>query len=143
MWHALPKHWSGEVAANLYRGAIAKTLQKVSGDKDKYLVGEDNDRTGYKSGKALEAKREVGIKSVDLPKYSPDLNPLDFYVWSAVEKRMAAAKVKQPESAKKYIARLRRTALKLPEEPLKKAVLSMKSRIQAVYDAKGRDIARD
>jgi hypothetical protein len=35
------------------------------------------------------------------------------------------------------------TALGLPEAMVRKAVASMKKRIKAVYEAKGKDIARD
>ena len=56
---------------------------------------------------------------------------------------MAKQNVKQPESATAYKARLRRTALGLPEALVTKAVLSMKMRIQAEYEAKGEDIAAD
>ena len=50
------------------------------GKKAKSVVLDDNDPTGYKSNKALEAKRKLGIQATRFPKYSPDLNPLDFYV---------------------------------------------------------------
>jgi transposase len=142
-WHYLQKTWNGEAAAALYRGPIQSILKKHRGEKKKYLVCEDNDRTGYKSRKAMAAKVESSIQTVDLPKYSPDLNPLDFFVWSEVERRMNKAKVKQPESQAKYKARLRRTALGLPASMVKAAVASMKKRIQAVYEANGKDIPQD
>jgi hypothetical protein len=107
------------------------------------LICEDNDRTGYNSKPGLAAKKDIGARTVPMPKYSPDLNPLDFYVWSEVGRRMAKAKVKQPESQKAYKARLRRTALNLPQDAVGRAVLCMKKRMAAVFEAKGGDIARD
>lgn len=49
----------------------------------------DNDPTGYKSRKATEVKDELGIRAMDFPRYSPDLNPMDFFLWEEVERRMA------------------------------------------------------
>lgn len=78
----MPKTWNGEEAAKLVKGPISEVLQKTSGKKRRYQVIEDNGPVGYKSRKALAAKEECKITTVDLPRYSPDLNPLDFYVWS-------------------------------------------------------------
>lgn len=143
LWEYLGKRWTGQAASDLYRGPILKAMQKARGEKDKYLICEDNDRTGYNSKLGLAAKKDIGARTVPMPKYSPDLNPLDFYVWSEVGRRMAKAKVKQPESAKAYKARLRRTALNLPRDAVGRAVLCMKKRMAAVFEAKGGDIARD
>ena len=51
--------------------------------------------------------------------------------------------VKGPISVKAFKTKLRRVALALPAAEVRKAVLSIKSRAQAVYEAKGGDIARD
>ena len=142
LWHYLPCTWSGQVAAETYRGPIRRALKKHRGEKAKYVVLEDNDPTGYKSNKALEAKRDLGIQAMQFPRYSPDLNPLDFYLWDAIERRMRAAKT-APMSVAAYKARLRRVAMSIPEAEIREAVLSIKARAKAVYDAKGGDIARD
>ena len=55
-----------------YNRVIKKVLKNQRGDKDKYLLLEDHDPTGYKSKKAIEAKREQNIELVPWPKYSPD-----------------------------------------------------------------------
>ena len=49
---------------------------------------EDNDPTGYKSSKAKAVKKLLKYKIVSLPRYSPDLNPMDFFLWADIEKRM-------------------------------------------------------
>ena len=56
---------------------------------------EDNDPVGYKSTKGEAAKEELGIQAITYPRHSPDLNPLDFHVWNAVEKKMMAG-MKEP-----------------------------------------------
>ena len=106
------------------------------------LIIEDNDPTGYTSGKAIAAKKELKIEAFTFPRYSPDLNPLDFYVWHEVgQKRLA--NLKGPPSVKKFKKELRRIALALPEEQVRAAAASMKKRAASVVEAKGGDIARD
>ena len=143
MWEYLGRRWSGSAAAELYSGPIAKTLKKARGAKRKYRILEDNDRTGYKSKAAIKAKAAVHIETVDLPKYSPDLNPLDFAVWAAIEKRMAENAPPGKETVEGYKKRLRATALRLPESLIRKSILSIPSRMKAIALAKGRSIARD
>eukprot|EP00973_Karenia_brevis_P072827 10113583-Karenia_brevis.AAC.1 len=97
--------------------------------KASFTVIEDNDPAGYKSGKALTAKKEANISTDDLPRRSPDLNVLDYYVWNAVNKRMrqqeAAFPKKFQETEEAFLARLRRTALRLPKAEVSRAVASM------------------
>ncbi len=63
----------------MYRGPIKKILKSQRGEKKKYVVLEDNDPVGYKSNKAILAKKEIGIVALQFPRYSPDLNPLDYF----------------------------------------------------------------
>lgn len=58
---------------------------------------EDNDPSGYKSKKALDAKDSLGITALDFPRYSPDLNPMDFFLWEEVERRMAKSAPPAPD----------------------------------------------
>jgi transposase len=143
MWEYLPKSWNGKEAAALYEGAIAKTLKKARGEKRKYLVLEDNDPTGYKSNVAMKKKVELGIETVVFPRYSPDLNPLDYCLWAEIEKRVLANSPKTPETVAAYKRRLRLTALRLPAAFVRKAVEAMPKRIKAVIDAKGQNISCD
>ena len=102
LWEYLPKTWNGEQAALLYRGAIMKTLKKQRGQKRSYRVLEDNDPRGYKSGKAQTAKEELGITACPWPRYSPDLNPLDFAIWAEVESRMIKNAPKKVDTVSEY-----------------------------------------
>ena len=144
LWHYLPKtNWCGKVAADTYKGPIAKALAQHAGRKRKYLVMEDNDPTGYKSNAAKKAKEEAGIHALEYPQHSPDLNPMDFYVWAEIERRMSKHRAPRNETQAQYKARLRRTAMNLPEAVVRKAVLSIKARAKAIVEAKGGDIPRD
>ena len=104
---------------------------------------EDNDPRGYKSGAARAAKEENGIRAVAFPRYSPDLNPLDFCVWAAIEARMAQNEPRGVETVAAYKARLRRTALRLPTRIVRSAVESMPKRMKAVVQARGGNIKCD
>ena len=115
LWEHLPQKWNGENAANLYKGAIYRTLKRQRGTKRKYIVLEDNDPSGYKSGKAKTAKREPKIDAIPFPAYSPDRNPLDYSIWSEINRRMLRSAPAKVESVTAYKARLRQTALRLPK----------------------------
>jgi transposase len=137
LWQELPKTWNGEEAAKLYSGPILKTLQKHRGKKRSYTVLEDNDPTGYKSNKGKKAKEQAGIAPIEFPKYSPDLNPLDFTIWNEIERKMMASKIKRLETEAEYKKRLRRTAMSLSENYIKKAMASVWKRAQMVIDEEG------
>lgn len=142
VWHYLPRSWNGQAATDLYANVLIKALVQHRGRKPKYTVLEDNDPTGYKSNKAKAAKDRLGIEAVAFPRHSPDLNPLDFHVWHAVEQK-ALRSLRGPTTVKAYKDKLRRIALALPEADVRKAVLAMRSRARAVFAAKGGDIPRD
>ena len=64
---------------------MLRALKAKSPGKKKFTIVEDNDPTGYTSKKAVAAKEDSKITAVALPRYSPDLNPLDFFLWSEVD----------------------------------------------------------
>ena len=143
MWAYLPQRWCGQAAVDLYQGAIKSTLRRTRGVKNKYLLLEDNDPTGYKSNAAIDAKKDLGIQTVDFPKYSPDLNPCDYFLWQCIDRRMDSCAPKGRETKTSFMARLRRVALATNRATIRKALAQMKPRIQAVYDAKGAHITMD
>ena len=142
MWQYLPKGWNSKAAVDLYEGAVIKALRKSHGPRRSYSVLEDNDPTGHKSNAAKVAKKALGIQPLEYPRYAPDLNPLVFFLWAEVERRMAQRSVRN-ESITAYKARLCRTAFSIPQDRIRKAVQSIKARARAVYDANGGDIPRD
>ena len=71
------------------------------------------------------------------------LMPLDFSLWHEVEQKVLAKDVKGKGSKKAYSARVRETALKLPASVIKKCLASMKKRIKATEEAKGKYTSMD
>ena len=91
----------------------------------------------------MRAKADVGITVVPSPPYSPDLNPLDYFVWDEIERRMLANAPRKVESVSAYNERLRLTALRLPRAMVTRAVSAMPKRMRAVVEAKGHSIRSD
>ena len=142
IWHYLPPSWSAQAAVDLYKGVVTRTLRRCHGNKRKFAIMEDNDPTGYKSNRAKEVKAQLKICPIEFPRYAPDLMPLDYSLWAAIERKMAENVVAN-ESVDDYKKRPRRVALGLPEAVVKKAVMKIPERAAAIAKAKGGDIARD
>ena len=135
------RNWNGNVAAEMYAGPIKNALERACPVSRKWRVLEDNDPAGFKCRKGVHAKQAVGIESFDIPRRSPSLNVCDYALWSEINRRMRAAEAKWPkdrtESRKQYIARLRRTALSLPEAFVNKSISNMQQRCQSLHAARG------
>ncbi len=142
LWEYYSK-WSGEQAATFYKGPIMKTSKKKRGAKASYLIAEDNDPAGYKSGKGKQAKRDLGIKTVAWPRYSPDLNPLDFSLWRNIEQRVDKTAPRGRESVTAFKARLRRVALRTSTVVVRNSVEDMRQRARMIWESSGGDITKD
>ena len=103
---------------------------------------EDNDPAGFKSSKGKMAKGANSMRTVNQPPYSPDLNPLDFSIWAAIDKKALGGHA-AGESIAAYKARLRRIALSMPRAEVRMAVEGIKKRAQAIFEADGGNIPRD
>ena len=90
----------------------------------------------------MEAKKAMKIQPIVFPPYSPDLMPLDYYLWSEVESRMASQTVRN-ESLEAYKSRLKRTAMSIPSSLIKKAIGKMKQRAAEIAAAEGGRIQSD
>lgn len=141
LWHEVGRSWSGSVAADLYRGPVLHTLQKTWPGKRSFRILEDNDPTGFKSRRGIDAKAEAGINVFEIPKRSPDLNVLDYAVWKQVGRIMRKQERSFPkgkrETREEFVARLRRVAVRLPRGFVEKAVGDMARRCERLYMAKG------
>ena len=104
---------------------------------------EDNDPSGYKSKKAVDTKKKLRIHPIEFPKYSPDLNPLDFFLWAEVNRRMAERAAPARESQAAFKARLKRTATAIPASVIKRAVAKMRPKAAEVVLAEGGRIKSD
>ena len=102
---------------------------------------EDNDPAGYKARAAVTAKSCVGIKTMDLPRRSPDLNVLDYSLWHAINVRMrkqeATFRAGKKESKSAFLKRLRKTALGLPTALVTHCVQDMKRRVRLIAKSGG------
>jgi hypothetical protein len=134
--------WCGAQAKEMYSEHLAPALREENLSAREFLIVEDNDPTGHKSGAAERAKLDAKICCLPFPKHSPDLMPLDFGFWTAVNKRLRAQEKKFPksyyETRKHFTARVRRTILRMPEKFLTKLVGAMQRRSALVKGAKGR-----
>ena len=143
VWHYLPKTWSSAEAVKLYKNILAPALKRHRGSKRRYTILEDNDPTGWKSTAARAAKASLKITPLEIPAYSPDMNPCDFALWDEVERRMAEQQTPDGETPDGFKARLRRTAKGIPKATVLKMVLAMKRRTQSIYENQGGHIPMD
>jgi hypothetical protein len=111
MWTALEGKWTGEAAADMYKGPLLKALRKAYPSQTRFTVLEDNDPTGFKSSKGDAAKRDAHIQVFQIPARSPELNVCDYALWKEVTRRMRKQERKwaegRRENREEYIARLR------------------------------------
>ena len=91
----------------------------------------------------MAGKIELGIVAAQTPRYSPDLNRLDFALWTGLEHRAMERSSNKNETVASDKARLRRGAPRLLEMVVRKVVADMKRCAQAVVNAKGGNIPRD
>ena len=141
VWHIIDGKWCGAEAENLYRDAVAPALKKQLPRKKEYLILEDNDPTGNQSARGRGVKKDLALKLFRIPKRSPDLNVLDYFVWSEVERRLRKQEAKWPASRREtrvaFIRRLRRTALGLRTADINRAIGDMPRRCALLHKAKG------
>ena len=141
LWEALDGRWNGEAAANLYAGPIKKALAKKYPAKKKYTILEDNDPSGFKSGKGKAAKELAKITVFSIPKHSPDLNVCEYALWKEVNRRMRECEANWPQGKKEtrdqYVARLRKTAKALPKKFIEDSIGDMQRRCARLYEVKG------
>ena len=143
VWHYLDGKWSSKAAEAVYKNVLATALKRHRGEKRCYDIVEDNDPTGFKAAVAIRAKKEVKIKPIEFPTYSPDLNPCDYSLWEEIENRMATQKTPRGEDVAGFKERLRRTALSIPAPVIRKMLADMKPRARQVYERKGGHIPKD
>ena len=89
----------------------------------------------------LEAKSKEKIDVMQLPKRSPDLNPLDYSFWALINTRMRNQEKRFTKSFKEtrkaFIARLRRTIMRVSPKVLDRMIRSMQRRCMLLKEAKG------
>lgn len=141
VWHTIDGAWSGDQAAALYANVVHPALKGQYPGKRKFCILEDNDPTGNRSNKGVRAKQAANLDVLHIPKRSPDLNVMDFSIWSEVERRMRRQEKNWPatkrETRAAYERRLNTTAKRLPPEFINRSVSDLKRRCERLYEAKG------
>ncbi|CAK0807833.1 unnamed protein product, partial [Prorocentrum cordatum] len=138
VWHYLPTLWCADAACDFYAGVLAPALRRCRKGRRAFCILEDNDPTGYKSKKAGSQDHPHQV-----PKYSLDLNPLDYFLWAEVNRRMAEQSAPANESQSAYKARVRRVAMGIPKSVIRAAVAKMKTKAAEVVVAEGGRIPSD
>ena len=146
VWSYITGRWNRFAACSMYR-VLCKALRQhrpLRGSKKFWRIVEDGDPSGFKSHAAVDLKKRLRIRTLDLPPYSPDLQPLDYTLWHQVSKAVeATAERRQIKTAVVYRQVLRTSALKLSRLRVKSALKSMHNRIRAIVAAKGGHVSRD
>ena len=84
----------------------------------------------------LEQNTPDFIKKDEWPPNSPDLNPLDFHIWGAMLEKYRAD-IPKPSNKTELKIVLEVIWNDFPQEPIKKAVLAFRKRLQACIRADG------
>ena len=141
VWHVIDRNWSGDVASAFYRSVVAPSLRAQHPHRQRFRILEDNDPVGNQSTKGIAAKHACKLSLFEIPKRSPDLNVLDYAVWSKVETLLRAQERRWPKARKEtraqYIRRLKQTVARLPASFIDRSIGDMQRRCQLLYKAKG------
>ena len=139
--HFVKGCWGGKAAEEMYVRSLGPAIRRAYPKQRRFLVLEDNDPTGYKAHRAVAAKEAEKIDVLELPKRSPDLNPLDYSFWHHVNEKLRAQEAKFDEDYREtrqdFEKRLKRTIMRVPASVLTPMVRNMKHRCGAVMKAKG------
>lgn len=137
LWHYQEKRWNGQTASETYKGPILQALKRKWGERGMYRLVEDGDRKGNQSNQGNSAKRQAHIRALTLPPRTPELMPLDARLWKAIEDRVDAAAPAGTESKPAFLTRLRRTALTLPRDFVRKSIERTPTILAEIVEAKG------
>ena len=141
VFKTVTSQWSGAKAAELYTSTVGPALRKRYPKAKSFLALEDNDPTGNLSKAGIAAKAKQKIEVLKIPKRSPDLNVMDYFIWAEIEKRMRAQermmKSGKCETRAEFEKRLDATAKGLPAALINKAIGNMHIRCQRLYEAEG------
>ena len=132
LWEYIDRRqWSGAVAAEMYKEPVKQCVEKAYPDLSKRTVLADNDPTG----------EEAGIKVLQIPMRSPQLNLRDEALWEEVEKHMRSQVKRFAPSSREsrfaFLKRLRRPATRLPTAFINNYLKDMTVRCQRMVAAGG------
>ena len=112
-----------------------------SREKENWKIVEDGDPAGFRSSLGVRTKGELGFSQIPLPPNSPDLQLLDYAVWSAanrvLRKQERGMQKGVVESKKSHKKRIRSALTGLKKDFLKKSQRSMARRLKQCFKAQG------
>ena len=144
VWAYIEGRWNFSEAVRFYGSAALTVLPREYPHRRHFTLLEDNDSTVFKSKAAVQAKDDYNLDVFEIPKHSPQLNALDYYLWGAVDKRMRATERRYPANKKEkrcvFLCRLMCTTKSTPRQDVVEAQRSMQVRCGRLVDAEGGQI---
>ncbi len=137
LWHVIDGQWCGRAAADVHSDPMRDALRRAFPEKRSFKLLEDNDPVGNRSRAGLAAKRQCRFSTLDIPKRSPNLNVMDYFLWSEVEKRLRRQERSWVDGRKEtradFIRRLKRTAARTPAHVVRGAIGNLAARVPWVF----------
>ena len=128
----------GEMDASLYEEILEDdllgTVEYYGMDREDLIFQQDNN-SKHTSKCAQRWFKDNGIKVLDWPAQSPDLNPIE-HLWQMLKFRLAAYPT-EPKGVEELWRRVEVEWEKIPKEDCLKLINSMPRRVAAVLKAKG------
>jgi hypothetical protein len=137
LWHA----YKGCISAKKFcSSGLRRALEgsKEMGKRGTRVILMDNCKA-HRAKKTDAFLDDLGVNCIDFPVRSPDLMPLDFTIWRALLYRLRRQeeKIKGRETLGAFKARLRRTAMRLPEDFFDRVWGEWRRRLRRCHEAGG------
>ena len=141
VWSLQETKWCAQSASDFYHDGVRPALDKRWPRTKRFTILEDNDPTGNTSGLGKQAKKGLKLDVFVIPKRSPDLNVMDYAVWSEIERKMRTQernwKKAKRETREQYIDRVQHTAQSLSKGFIDSSIGNLKRRCSLLLEAKG------
>ena len=115
---------------------VVKNLSRNMFNGESFIFQQDGVPTHTSNASQTWLRKNIPrfIAKDEWPLYSPDLNPMDYSVWSILESRVCA---KSHKSINSFKRKLKEEWEKIPQEVLRAAVEALPSRVSSVIQNKG------
>ena len=131
---------TGDVYLNLLQESVGPRVEEIFGDEEIYFQQDGAPPHYHRDVRAyLEAtfpNRWIGRRgSVDFPARSPDLTPMDFFLWGYLKDKVYGSK---PATVDELKEEIERQCLAVPNEMIRNAVESIGPRYRLCLERDGR-----